>query len=92
MLFFELLNPYIRVKQEHSDLNWEFEVWSFLFCQLNYTLFYIFYVIPYITTGGTTTCILVFISRPGILLAIFINNSCTWFSWSWFKTSHIWVK
>jgi hypothetical protein len=26
-------------KQEHSDLNWEFEVWSFLFCQLNYTLF-----------------------------------------------------
>jgi hypothetical protein len=25
-------------RQEHSELNWEFEVWSFLFCQLNYTL------------------------------------------------------
>lgn len=29
--------------QEHSDLNWEFEVWSFLFCQLNYTLFFFLY-------------------------------------------------
>ena len=27
------------IRQEHSDLNWEFEVWSFLFCLLNYALF-----------------------------------------------------
>ena len=25
--------------QEHSDLNWETEVWSFLFCLLNYALY-----------------------------------------------------
>lgn len=39
---FKVLNLILQYKlrkQEYSDLNWEFEVWSFLFYQLNYTLF-----------------------------------------------------
>jgi hypothetical protein len=35
---------YIILLQEHPDLNWKFEVWSFLFCLLNYTLFKIFII------------------------------------------------
>ena len=35
--FFVSKNKY----QEHSDLNWKHEVWSFLFYPLNYTLLFV---------------------------------------------------
>ena len=40
-----MVKPYFSISknkyQEHSDLNWKHEVWSFLFYQLNYTLYII---------------------------------------------------
>ena len=33
------INLFYPIIQEHSDLNWVCEVWSFMFYQLNYALF-----------------------------------------------------
>lgn len=41
-------NKYIVIViyiQEHSDLNWAIEVWSFLFYQINYTPYVFTYII-----------------------------------------------
>lgn len=37
-MFKQKKNILLILVQEYSDLNWELEGWSFLFCQLNYTL------------------------------------------------------
>lgn len=43
--------------QEHPELNWDKEVWSFRFCQLNYTLLRIVIIVSSIHSNIAQICI-----------------------------------